>query len=374
MRYLGRISVAMLVVAGALALAVAGARPAGLVAWDISGNWVGQDEGIYVIHQSGATVTWYAHSPDGKTWAHDFKGTLQGDYIVGNFQDRAGYTNHYNGTIALKITNADHMVWVASYKGVASFPILTRAWTRETTVATPKLPTFTAVVCNIGVGTPSTCAAEVADKSPVRTVSPTGTVTFSAGSGQVGSSCTLAGTPGSPGISSCTVSYTPAASLVQGEPPPVNATYHGDATFSPSSGGSSYKPASVLVPASVPVDVTSTSGGVNSSTEGVPTDLTNQNPFPVSADEQLTVPGNMDTTMIRAGSRSGLVAPKRRVIAHAAFRLAPLTTTPARLALSPAGRLLLRKHKVLRATVTVTIRAAGKPTQSLARSVSLRAR
>ena len=236
MRYLGRMSVAMLVVAGALALAVAGARPAGLIAWDISGNWVGQDEGIYVIHQSGATVTWYAHSPDGKTWAHDFKGTLQGDYIVGNFQDRAGYTNHYNGTIALKITNADHMVWVASYKGVASFPILTRAWTR------------------------------------------------------------------------------------------------------------------------------------------VPTDLTNQNPFPVSADEQLTVPGNMDATMIRAGSRSGLVAPRRRVIAHAAFRLAPLTTTPARLELSAAGRLLLRKHKVLHAAVTIMIRAAGKPTQSLTRSVSLRAR
>lgn len=120
----------------ALALAVGGssasARQAG---WNLTGTWVGQDSGIFVVKQSGNTIAWYGHAADNKTWAHDFKGTLQGDYIVGHFQDRPGFTYHYQGALALHILDNNHFVWVASHGGVTSFPMLTRSWTR---VSAPK--------------------------------------------------------------------------------------------------------------------------------------------------------------------------------------------------------------------------------------------
>jgi len=238
--------------------------------------------------------------------------------------------------------------------------------TRKTDTANAKLPSFTSVVCNIVVNGPgSTCAAQVADKSPLRGYPPTGTVSFTAQSGTVGTSCVLAGTPGSPGIASCTVSYLPSANLVQGEPPPVLAEYAGDGTFAPSSGNSSYKPASVLVPSSVPIDLTS-SGSQPNSNEGIPTDLVNQNTFPVSADEQLTVSG--------AISLESVDEAKPRVIGHLAASMKPLAVVAAKIKLSVTGRALLKKHKSLHALLTVTTRAAGKPTTVVTAHVLLNAR
>lgn len=344
-----------------------GASPTALrTTWDLTGTWIGQDDGVFVVKQAGSSVTWYGHAADNKTWAHDFKGTIAGDYLVGHFRDRPGYANRYQGDIAIHILNDDSFIWIPSHNGVTSLAILTRSWTRKTDTATSKLPSFTSVVCNIVVNGPgSTCAAQVADKSPLRGYPPAGTVTFAAQSGTVGKSCLLAGTPGSPGIASCTVSYVPSANLVQGEPPPVSADYSGDGTFAPSSGNSRYKPASVLVPPSVPIDLTN-SGSQPGANEGIPTDLVNQNAFPVSADEQLTVSG--------AISLASANAPKPRVIGHLAVRLKPLAVVGAKLKLSAIGRALLKKHRSLHALLTVTTRAAGNPTRVVTAHVLLKAR
>lgn len=317
-----------------------GASPTALrTTWDLTGTWIGQDDGVFVVKQAGSSVTWYGHAADNKTWAHDFKGTIAGDYLVGHFRDRPGYANRYQGDIAIHILNDDSFIWIPSHNGVTSLAILTSPG--------------------------STCAAQVADKSPLRGYPPAGTVTFAAQSGTVGKSCLLAGTPGSPGIASCTVSYVPSANLVQGEPPPVSADYSGDGTFAPSSGNSRYKPASVLVPPSVPIDLTN-SGSQPGANEGIPTDLVNQNAFPVSADEQLTVSG--------AISLASANAPKPRVIGHLAVRLKPLAVVGAKLKLSAIGRALLKKHRSLHALLTVTTRAAGKPTRVVTAHVLLKAR
>lgn len=368
--------VAVLVVlalpSGAVSGTYASAASLTVPAFDLTGTWIGQDGGVFSIRQAGTTVSWYGHAADGKTWAHDYRGTIKGDYVVGVFKDRPGYTNRYQGNIVVHVLDDDHFVWVPSYNGVTSLAILTRSWTRATYVASAKKPTFTAVVCTIAVGSSgSTCTAQVADATPVRSNPPSGSVSLSATSGTVGTGCTLAGTAGSPGIASCTVSYVPSADLVQGEPPPVTARYAGDAEFLPSSGGSSYTPASVLVPASTPVDVTAGSAATGS-TEGVPNDVTNQNSFPVSADEQLTVPGNMDTVLVRPG-RFGMLGAKPKVIGAATFRLRPFASVRALLRLSPSGKALLRKHQVLHAVLTVQTHAAGKPVRTTTRRVTLRA-
>ena len=224
-----------------------------------------------------------------------------------------------------------------------------------------KKPTFTSVVCNIVVNSSgSTCAAQVADAGIGRSTPPSGTVDFSASSGTVGSSCTLAGTPGSPGIASCTVSYVPSANLVQGEPPPVTARYSGDAMFAASSGGSSYQPASVLGPSTL----TATGSG------GIPTDLVNQNPFPVSADEVLTVSGGSLSSMhVVQGARQSAAA---KVIGSASFKLKPFASKGATIELNAAGRALLAKHKSLHALLTVTTHAAGRPTKKTTRRLLIR--
>ena len=132
-------------------------------------------------------------------------------------------------------------------------------------------PTFTAVVCRISVVAPSssTCTAQVADASPQRSNPPTGAVTFTATSGTIGQDCTLQGTPGSPGIASCTVPYLPSTSLVQGEPPPVLARYGGDAFFNPSSGGTSYLQSSIFLPSAIRVSLNAGNTGQPRQSESV---------------------------------------------------------------------------------------------------------
>jgi VHL beta domain len=231
-----------------------------------------------------------------------------------------------------------------------------------TTPTPPKHPTFTAVVCTIGVsGGSSTCTAQVADAGIQRSSPPTGTVSFTAAKGVVGKSCTLSGTPGSPGIASCTVSYIPPADLVQGEPPPVAADYAGDAAFEGSHGGSGYHPASVIGPATA----------VATGSGGIPTDLVNQNPFPVSADEALTVPATL-IAFTSGPERMTAATAKVRTIGHARFRLKPLASIAATIKLTRAGRKLLARRRVVHATLTITTRAAGRPSRSVRRSLTIR--
>jgi len=122
--------VVSLVVLGA-AFSLAGSSLASTAAhsatWNLTGTWVGQDEGVFVVKQAGSTVTWYGHAADNKTWAHDFKGTITGDYLVGHFRDRPRYTNRYEGDIAIHILGNDSFVWIPSHNGVTSLAILTRS-------------------------------------------------------------------------------------------------------------------------------------------------------------------------------------------------------------------------------------------------------
>jgi hypothetical protein len=179
--------------------------------------------------------------------------------------------------------------------------------------------------------------------------------------GVVGKRCTLTGTPGSPGIASCTVSYIPPASLVQGEPPPVSAAYAGDTTFAGSSGDSGYHPASVIGPATA----------VATGSGGIPTDLVNQNPFPVSADEALTVAATLTSFSPGALRTIAATAAKSRTIGRATFRLKPLASIAATIKLTAKGRKLLARHRVIHAVLTITTYAAGKPARVVRHPLTL---
>jgi hypothetical protein len=114
--------------------------------WNLTGTWVGQDAGVFAVRQSGTTVTWYGHSAGNRTWAHDFKGTLTGDYVVGHFQDRPGFANRYQGDLVVHIVDNNHFEWVPSHNGVTSLAILTRSWTR-TSAPVPTLVDLCAGSC-----------------------------------------------------------------------------------------------------------------------------------------------------------------------------------------------------------------------------------
>ena len=95
---------------------------------------------------------------------------------------------------------------------------------------------------------------------------------------------------------------------------------------------------------------------------GIPTDLVNQNPFPVSADEVLTVSG------ISLASARGVTQ-----IGKATFSLRPLASKLATIKLNAKGRALLTKRKSLNALLTVTTRAKGKATKKTTRRLTLKA-
>ena len=82
----------------------------------------------------------------------------------------------------------------------------------------------------VAAGTLSTCTATVADTDTGTAITPTGTVSFgSSGPGSFGGSpCTLSQT--SPGVASCSVSYTPGASGVPSRSDAITASYVHDTT------------------------------------------------------------------------------------------------------------------------------------------------
>lgn len=89
------------------ALAVAGTAAAG--GWNLSGSWQGSAGNVMQVHQSGTGITWFAHSADGKAWAHDFTGSIAGTTISGTFQDRPGYQVHNHGAITARIVDDCHV-------------------------------------------------------------------------------------------------------------------------------------------------------------------------------------------------------------------------------------------------------------------------
>jgi hypothetical protein len=241
--------------------------------------------------------------------------------------------------------------------------------------------TFTAVVCKLAgtTATSYTCTAEVVGETPNRPT-PTGSVSFTAASGTVGASCVLVARAGSAGVASCSVSYTSPTVLTEDAGPPVTADYPGgsvldattgDGTVLDASSGTPSDGTSSVLDANIggsPTEVPDTEDG---STEGIPNDLVNTNPFPVSADEQLTVTGypavpNSDTRRAAAA--------KVQVIGRAVHRIGPFMAVATKINLTRAGAKLLKKHKTLRTELTITTTSAGKPTATKKHTLVIKAK
>ena len=97
--------------------------------------------------------------------------------------------------------------------------------------APPRRPTSTTVACapsTVLAGTPTQCTVTVTDTDMGTATDPIGVVTLG------GSSCSLAPSA-TPAAAVCTVAYIP----VTGGPQMISASYSGDATHLPSSGGTS---------------------------------------------------------------------------------------------------------------------------------------
>jgi hypothetical protein len=96
-------------------------------------------------------------------------------------------------------------------------------------------PTGTSIICNYEFATSeNTCVASVGDGGVPPSIAPTGTVTFTTTSGgfSSGAACSIAPTPSSPSVASCSLVYFTANSGL----PSITATYSGDAHHAPSSG------------------------------------------------------------------------------------------------------------------------------------------
>jgi hypothetical protein len=125
---------AFLALVAAAGVVVLPAAAAGQTSWDLSGTWLGQGggDGVYVIKQAGATVSWYGHSNDGTSWSHDFTGTIQGDLVAGTFQDRAGFGAYQRGAVSVRVVDACHLRYVSS-----SVPWGTGLWTKQGCTVAP---------------------------------------------------------------------------------------------------------------------------------------------------------------------------------------------------------------------------------------------
>jgi hypothetical protein len=100
---------------GVCALFVAAAAAASIGATgatlpSLSGRWDGSGGTEMQLSQSGGTVTWFAHSSDNTSWAHDFTGTLSGTSISGTFRDRPGFAVHNYGAITARVEDACHLL------------------------------------------------------------------------------------------------------------------------------------------------------------------------------------------------------------------------------------------------------------------------
>lgn len=96
---------------------------------DLTGTWLDQTNGVYVVTQSGSLVTWTAHSADNRQWGHNFTGTITGDIVEGDFQDVPPYTNRLSGHIKVRVVDINHMTLIS-----ASGSFGASSWTRQPAV------------------------------------------------------------------------------------------------------------------------------------------------------------------------------------------------------------------------------------------------
>jgi len=92
----------------------------------LAGTWSCSDGGTYQIKQSGTSITWEGASADGgRTWSHTFVGTIQGDKIVGRFEDHPPGRFTGRGDLTLRIIGRSKLEYVSS-----SVPFGGRVWSR----------------------------------------------------------------------------------------------------------------------------------------------------------------------------------------------------------------------------------------------------
>lgn len=373
MRGIGRlVLVAAIAAASAACMALA---PAGaLASVNITGTWDCCGEGgagaqDFQITDSGGSLSGHGLEPGGSTFAV-ITGSVSGNSvtIVTTYEASfdAGYVATFTGSVAASGTSmsgswqsnaAQSGTWTATLSGAPATP---EPEPSKEPKKSKKAASFTAVSCNISVVAPntSTCTAQVAGYGAAQLVSPTGTVSFTATSGTVGSACTLVPTAGSPGISSCTVSYLPSPGLQPGMLPGVKARYSGDSAYPGSAGETSFTPQSVAIDGGEGIDQVAPEPD-GSASEGIPVDLTNTNAFAVSADAQLTVSGYPQLANTSSVEPLAFAA-RTQVIGRAAYKLAPLQTLSAKVRLSKGALKLLKKRKKLHAVLVITTKAKGK--------------
>lgn len=114
------------VVGGRLAASKGGAQTNTQPIAALGGTWACSDGGTYKIEQAGTSIKWEAASADGgRTWAHSFVGTIQGDKIVGRFEDHPSGQIRNRGDLTLRIVGGSKLEYVSS-----SVPFGGRVWNR----------------------------------------------------------------------------------------------------------------------------------------------------------------------------------------------------------------------------------------------------
>lgn len=92
----------------------------------LAGTWAGNDGGRYVVRQDGDRITWTGASGDGgRTFINDFEGRIEGDRIIGHFQDRPGAAVYSSGDLVLRIEGPNRFVMVTPSGGFGG-----SVWTR----------------------------------------------------------------------------------------------------------------------------------------------------------------------------------------------------------------------------------------------------
>ncbi len=237
---LARWTVFLLALTASLTFAVSAASAAS----DITGTWTccgttsaGTTQAgaqSWVITESGSgAVTGTGLAPGGSVFA-TITGSVSGTSvtIVTTYTVDLGYVATFTGTASANGSTISGS-WISNQHQMGTFT--------ATRTSGPGEPSATAAICNLDLTTDiDTCGATVADANQPPVGTPTGQVAFTnatAGAFLGTGVCSLAQTPFSPGVASCTVQFRPADVTVF---PSITASYQGDNTFMPSSGGTSF--------------------------------------------------------------------------------------------------------------------------------------
>jgi len=363
-RNLVRIALAVGTLGATCALAPAGA----LGSVDITGTWHccgagGAAEQTFKIKDSGGNLSGSATVPSGEVFA-SISGDVSGSSvtIVTTYNSyAAGYVATFSGKVASSGRSMS-----GSWKSNAGQSGTWTAMLAEARVV--KLPSFATVVCNAMSSTSYTCTADVGKDTPGQGT-PSGTVSFKASSGTVSPSCTLS--PAAGGIASCSVTYSSSVAIPEGDEPPVTADYSGGSVLDATTGDGTVLNASFGSPTDGTSSVLDANIGgspatVSSYEQGgtVPdvlqSDVVNTNPFPVSADEYLTVPASVNVANSDGLFGAHAASKGPQVIASVKYSLKAFSATAAQLRLTRGAVKALGRLKHLHVTLVLVTSSHGQ--------------